>query len=341
MAARFPFGSYPRGWFVVAFSPDVAAGEVKTVHFFGQDIVLFRTATGTLSALDRTCPHLGAHLGAGRVDGECLRCPLHEWAFDRTGRCVEVPGVRRIPAKASVSAWPVREVDGVVMVWHCPLGAAPTWEPPALAEDGWTAGRTIRWEIRSHPQEVAERTVDGAHLGSIHHASSAEPPSAQQQDHRMRVVWRRVTADEVHDGELDVTLDGLGLVVSTTHATTAGLRTRRRIYPTPIDEERVVIFGVHDTAATSDPGSARELDERLYRAFVADFSRDFPIWETKAYLDQPVLVGGDETIGRFRAWARQFYEQGPVADAPADEGAVREQRGAQVRLGEWLRKVVH
>ncbi len=74
-ASKSPFPSFPRGWFVIGFSPDIAPGDVKTLHYFGQDIVVFRTASGVLSAVDRTCPHLGAHLGVGEVDGECLRCP--------------------------------------------------------------------------------------------------------------------------------------------------------------------------------------------------------------------------------------------------------------------------
>lgn len=327
----------------MGFTTDVAAGEVKTVHYFGQDIVLFRTATGRLSALDKTCPHLGAHLGVGKVDGECLRCPFHDWAFDGTGRCVEVPYAKKIPPKASVSAWPVRELNGVILVYHCPQGAQPQWEPPALPEEGWTANRTIRWEIKSHPQEVAENTVDCAHLKPVHHALSAEVLSVEQEGHYMHVMWHMVATgapvqmpDEINDVELDVTLHGLGMVVSTTHVMTSDLRTRQRIYPTPIDEERIAIFGVNNTVAMPDPGYTREIDEIFYQAFINDFPRDFPIWETKAYLDRPMLVGGDGPIGKYRRWARQFYDA-PQAAAPVEK--VTEQRGALVRLGDWLRKV--
>lgn len=309
MGARFPFATYPRGWFVVGFAGDVAVGAVQTVHHFGVDIVLFRTESGKLAAIDRTCPHLGAHLGVGWVDGECLRCPLHAWGFDGTGRCVDVPGVPRIPKKASVSAWPVREIDGLVLVYHCPRGEAPTWEPPTLSREGWTADRTQRWELRSHPQEVAESVVDG------HGRRAAAVPEG----HVLRV---RGAGD---DGDVEVVLHGLGVVVST------DARARRRIYATPIDEQRIALFAVHNTAMVD---AAR--DEAAFAAFVGELARDFPIWETKAYLERPLLVG-DGPIGRFRGWAGQFYDARPAAAAGE---AVSEQRGAQVRLGEWLRKVV-
>src|SRR5689334_7336146 len=113
MGARFPFPSYPHGWFAVAFSDDLPPGAVKTVHYFGRDVVLFRTESGVLSAVDKTCPHLGAHLGGGRVEGECLRCPFHAWAFGPDGRVTDVPYAPKIPPKARAKTWPSDERAGV------------------------------------------------------------------------------------------------------------------------------------------------------------------------------------------------------------------------------------
>jgi phenylpropionate dioxygenase-like ring-hydroxylating dioxygenase large terminal subunit/putative sterol carrier protein len=339
VGARFPFPSYPRGWFVVALSSDVAPREVKTVHYFGQDIVLFRGEDGSLSAIDKTCPHLGAHLGGGRVDGNCLRCPFHDWAFDGSGSCVDVPYAKKIPPKAAVQTWPLREQNGVVFVFHCPRGEPPTWEVPPLDEEGWMPNRGIRWEIRSHPQEIAENTVDIAHLGPVHHALAAEFVELEQREHFMRAVLRMTVSgapiqmpDEINDVELDVHLHGLGILVSSTHVVTAGLRTRQRIYPTPVDEERVAIFGVNNVKAMPDPGYTREIDEIFFQAFITDFPRDFPIWEKKAYLDRPLLVAGDGPIGRYRRWARQFYD-GPTPSEMADA-----RLGERVRA--WLARLV-
>ena len=342
MGGRFPFPSYPRGWFVIALSAEVAPGEVKTVHYFGQDIVLFRGESGLLSAVDKTCPHLGAHLGGGRVEGDCLRCPFHAWAFDGAGHCVDVPYAPKVPPKAVLRTWHLREQNGVVFVHHDPRGEAPAWEVPVLEEEGWTANRTIRWEIRSHAQEIAENTVDIAHLGPVHHAISSQFLSLEQQGHFMRAVLRMVVSgapiqmpDEINDVELDVALHGLGSVVSSTHVITAGLRTRQRIYPTPVDDDRVAIFGVNNTKAMPDAEYTREIDELFFQAFIADFPRDFPIWENKAYLDRPVLAGGDGPIGRYRRWARQFYD-GP--QAMPEVATSRAQVGALERLTRWVRR---
>jgi nitrite reductase/ring-hydroxylating ferredoxin subunit/putative sterol carrier protein len=353
---RFPFPSFPRGWFVVAFSSDVAAGQVKTVHYFGQDIVLFRGQNGVLTALDKTCPHLGAHLGGGRVDGNCLRCPFHAWAFDDTGRCVDVPYAPKVPPKAAARTWRIKEQNGVVFVFYCPRGEAPSWEVPPLGEDGWTPSRTIRWEIRSHPQEIAENTVDITHLGPVHHTHAAEILEHEQRGHFMRVLLQMTAngapiqmPDEINDVELDVVLHGLGSIVSSTHVLTAGLRTRQRIYPTPIDADRVAIFGMNSVKAMPDPGYTREIDEIFFQAFVSDFERDFPIWENKAYLERPLLAGGDGPIGRYRRWARQFYE-GPTDSESleasetleaSDAAGAAETSAAPVRaLRGWLSRLV-
>jgi len=343
---------FPRGWYVVGSVGDVAAGEVKTVHYFGQDIVLFRTEEGVLSALDRTCPHLGAHLGGGRVEGNCLRCPFHDWGFAADGRCVDIPYAPKIPPKAAVRTWPLREKNGLIFVHYCPKGEAPTWEIPDIDLEGWTPNRVVRWELRSHPQEVAENTVDCSHLKPVHHVISTEVMGVEQEAHVMHVVLNMVATgeaiqmpDEINDVELDVTLHGLGQIISRTHVRTSDLRTMQRIHPTPIDEERIAIFGVNNTREMPDPGYTREIDDAFWQAFNVDFPRDFPIWETKAYIDRPLLVPGDGPIGRYRRWCRQFYdlpaEAGAAASAPADaaSAAVRGVRRPLLRLSDWLRRV--
>ncbi len=48
---------------------------------------------GNLYAIDDRCPHRGASLGKGTLDGVVVTCPLHKWEFDiRTGQCVGKPG---------------------------------------------------------------------------------------------------------------------------------------------------------------------------------------------------------------------------------------------------------
>ena len=141
--SRYPFPSYPRGWFAVAFSHEVGEGDVLTRQAFGEELVLFRDGEGKVAVLHPHCPHMGAHLGRGGcVEDGAIRCPFHGMRFDGTGACVSIPGEVKIPPAMKTPAWEAREVDGAVLVWHDPAGAPPSFEPPAYFElrgsEGWT-----------------------------------------------------------------------------------------------------------------------------------------------------------------------------------------------------------
>jgi hypothetical protein len=61
---RYPIG-VPNGWYAVARSPELAVGDVKTIAYFDEELVLFRGENGAAGLLEAYCDHLGAHLGHG------------------------------------------------------------------------------------------------------------------------------------------------------------------------------------------------------------------------------------------------------------------------------------
>jgi 3-phenylpropionate/trans-cinnamate dioxygenase ferredoxin component len=59
----------------------------------GRSVVLFNV-DGTLHAIDNSCPHNGASLANGKLDGHILQCPAHGLRFDLvTGCVVGAPGL--------------------------------------------------------------------------------------------------------------------------------------------------------------------------------------------------------------------------------------------------------
>jgi phenylpropionate dioxygenase-like ring-hydroxylating dioxygenase large terminal subunit len=125
----------PNGWFAVDWSRELREGDVKPIHYFGEDLVLFRTRSGVARVLDAFCPHLGAHLGhGGRVMAETVRCPFHGWQYDgASGQCTHIPYCERIPPQARVRSWDVQEKNGLVFVWRHAEAKPPEWDFPALA----------------------------------------------------------------------------------------------------------------------------------------------------------------------------------------------------------------
>jgi phenylpropionate dioxygenase-like ring-hydroxylating dioxygenase large terminal subunit len=83
---------YPTGWYVVAWADDIAPGEVRPVHYFGRDLVVWRTASGRLRVMDAYCLHLGGNLSVGgHVEGEELVCPWHAWHWGADGSNTLIP----------------------------------------------------------------------------------------------------------------------------------------------------------------------------------------------------------------------------------------------------------
>lgn len=317
VSSRFPFPSHPWGWFVVGFSGDLRAGEVKTVHYFGQDIVLFRGEGGQAHALDPFCPHLGAHLGVeSSVVGETLRCPFHGWQFGGDGRCKHIPYAERIPKLANeLKSWPLVEQNNQLFVWYHPDGDPPCFEVPLLDETAWTEDKTVTWRVRTHPQEVFENTVDTAHLNPIHDVTDAHlirDPLIENQ--MMNVYLGFNAAGDVVGVEglvvkvrLNVTMHGIGTLCAQTEVPDFGITARQRIYPTPVDGETIDLRGVVNVKKSADSAWTAALAEQMYKAYVYDFARDFPIWEHKIYTMPPALAAGDGPVGLYRKWAKQFY----------------------------------
>lgn len=94
---------------VVGVAGELAPGERKLAFIDGRSIVLFNI-DGTLHAIDNACPHNGASLASGQLEGCVLRCPAHGLRFDvRTG-CMPGPG------GLLVTTFPVAIVDSKVVV---------------------------------------------------------------------------------------------------------------------------------------------------------------------------------------------------------------------------------
>jgi nitrite reductase/ring-hydroxylating ferredoxin subunit len=309
-APRFPF-PIPAGWFPVAFSDELAVGAVRALRAFGRELVAWRGEDGAPHVFDAHCPHLGAHLGVGgRVEAGGLRCPFHAWLWDGAGRCSEVPYARKIPAKARIRAWAVREHANLVLVWHDAAGAAPWFalpEVPELGAPAWTAPERREWIVRSCPQELAENTVDEAHFRYVHGTQAvAETESVSADGAVLRVVSRNRVATPRGEqaGRIEIEAHGLGF--GTTRF--SGIADLLLVTTgTPIDEERVHMRLQFSVRRLLDSDATRGVGRAFLAEIERQFTQDIPIWEHKVYLPRPILCDGDGPIAALRRWSRQFY----------------------------------
>jgi phenylpropionate dioxygenase-like ring-hydroxylating dioxygenase large terminal subunit len=310
MPSRFPFPAYPNGWFRVAYSFELARGEVRPLHVLGRDLVLFRDETGKARVLDAHCRHLGAHLGhGGRVEGTGIRCPFHGWRWNGEGVCDDIPYAKRIPPGARTRAWTVVERNRIVFVHHDQDGRPPEYEIPELpqlADPAWTPLEIRRWTVRSRWLDMNENAVDRAHFRFVHGTKTIPETQVEIEGHvlRCRSRMKQATPRGLVDGSLDTTDYGPGL--QTVHLTGI-VETLMVNTSTPIDEETTDTSFAYTVNTGGDPEAARGVGAAIIRDLEKQMSQDIPIWENKAYHERPLLCDGDGPIGLYRRWMRQFF----------------------------------
>ena len=106
--------------FDAALDPRMALRPIKALRLLGQELVLFRDATGNYGLLDRDCPHRGADLSYGRVEPDGLRCPFHGWKFDVAGNCLETPAEpegSKLCTRIKQRSYPLARKSGVIFAW--------------------------------------------------------------------------------------------------------------------------------------------------------------------------------------------------------------------------------
>jgi phenylpropionate dioxygenase-like ring-hydroxylating dioxygenase large terminal subunit len=156
---------HPDYWYPLAWSREVKRGKTLGVHFAGEPIVLVRTESGTIFALEDRCAHRQVPLHAGVVDGESIRCGYHGWTYDCAGHCVDVPYLGRERLPNGVRAYPCREQHGLIFVFPGDAALADTRPLPELPSVEDKAYKTRRFgrEVKCHYSFMHENLMDMNH----------------------------------------------------------------------------------------------------------------------------------------------------------------------------------
>ena len=73
---------------------DIPDGDSLVVDVGGKGVAVFHSG-GQFFAIDDRCPHAGASLSTGYVDGDIVTCPWHYWRFRLTdGAWADNPRVK-------------------------------------------------------------------------------------------------------------------------------------------------------------------------------------------------------------------------------------------------------
>lgn len=306
---EFPFA---RGWFLVCTAADLSQDRPLTLRFFDRKFVAYRKRNGEPVILDAVCVHMGADLGGGTVEDDCIRCPFHHWRFGPDGRCAHIPNAKVIPPKARVRSYPAREINGNIFLWHDPEYGEPDYELPDLEayhDPAWIKWSVVRRDIRTVPHEIVDNIADRAHFGPVHQSEPLSFEVVFDGHKAIQTQWAtHQTLATGSGGKMKTVATYHGPAYLLTHFT-ATYESWMLVAHTPIDRERVAVW--YGLMIKSPDGKITPEFERTAAAY-AEAGRnalyqDVDIWENKAPAPTPLLSDADGPIMKAREWYKQFF----------------------------------
>ena len=98
-----------KNWTYVIDDRSLPNGDVMAVYPLGINILMARV-NGQVHAVSGKCAHMGCPLSGGRLEGNLLTCPCHDWRFNvETGEFVDAPQLR-------LEVFPVRTEDDKIFI---------------------------------------------------------------------------------------------------------------------------------------------------------------------------------------------------------------------------------
>ncbi|MCE3271300.1 MAG: aromatic ring-hydroxylating dioxygenase subunit alpha [Ramlibacter sp.] len=157
-------------WYVAAWDHELIDGRMMARTILEEAVLLYKSESGRVVALQDRCCHRGVPLHLGRREGDCVRCMYHGLKFDPTGRCIEIPGQEVVPPKLGVKSYPVLEKDHLVWIW---MGDPAKADPaeiidfPYLRDPQWQ-GVPDYMHYDANWLLIVDNLSDFAHLAFVH-----------------------------------------------------------------------------------------------------------------------------------------------------------------------------
>lgn len=319
---------YPRGWFCIGASHEFSTDKPKQMDYFGSSLVAYRSESGEINVLDAYCPHMGANLASGHVQGGSIVCPFHAWSWGADGICDGIPYAKKIPPKAVIKAWPVRELNELIYLWHDPDGGEPISEQEipvdaVVSEPGWSPWIIHRVEVGVHARELIDNMADKAHFGPVHLISTVNHFSNVSEGHK----YTQYMKSKGDWGEMDseATYHGPGYMlhhVSTTdpqgQINSRSMTLVMNVPTGPDSFEFIAGFKYPLPEGVVSQDEVKEFCDQTLETLKhvpGGLFSDLAIWQNKCAIDNPVLCDGDGPVTRLRQWYEQFLV--PLGDVSA------------------------
>ena len=314
-------------WHPVALT-DALAQQPLAVTLLERPLVLWRDAAGQARAWADQCPHRGARLSLGRVQGNHLECAYHGWQFAPSGECVVVPALPGFqpPPGHCARVYEASERHGLIWVRLAVPGADADpagVEWPIFTPEGDAQLRKLNcgpYDVDTSAPRVVENFLDMSHFGVVHDGWLGS---------------RALTAVEAYD----VQPTPLGLVASNCkawqpqsnlHSSTGALVEYRYEVTAPYsavlskvpDADSVAIAGFRESIGLYVCPVAPERSRVWFRLAVADF--ESPIDTLQAF--QHTIFMQDKPVLESQTPKRLPLEPGAECHGAADRASAAYRR---------------
>jgi phenylpropionate dioxygenase-like ring-hydroxylating dioxygenase large terminal subunit len=159
----------PDGWYWLLTTKDVKAGQARPAKFLNHELVVYRGDDGKVRILDAHCPHMGAHLCDGKVEGNSIRCPFHMWKFNDEGICEDIPVLKEPVKVEKLGNYKCDEKYGLIWIWYGENES--TVQVPVVPElQGFELQSSlgVPFKKECHPNVMMINAIDAHHFRSVH-----------------------------------------------------------------------------------------------------------------------------------------------------------------------------
>lgn len=156
-------------WYVAAFAAELGPALIRR-KLLGRNVVLYRTQSGRVVALDDRCAHRSFPLSAGKLDGDTLVCGYHGFRYDAAGDCIEIPSQPKCPRGIGVHSYPLAERGPLVWIWMGETELADEAKIPDLpwlSSPAWACSQGY-FALPASYVGLHENLMDLTHLSFLH-----------------------------------------------------------------------------------------------------------------------------------------------------------------------------
>ncbi|TCP48442.1 phenylpropionate dioxygenase-like ring-hydroxylating dioxygenase large terminal subunit [Tumebacillus sp. BK434] len=312
-------------WYVACRS-DELVGDMLECSILSTELILYRDSAGVAHALHNQCPHRGARLSQGELQGDCVVCPFHGWTFDGSGTCKLIPANgphAPIPKQAKATSFPVQEAGGYVWVFVGDAEVKALQVPTELTDPDWRAVPFLaEWD--AHLTRVVESVLDVSHLPFVHPESTGTDVNPMVEGPEFRVTGQeivivakpyhplvRTPLNEEEAGGSTITFTWPNQLILRTDMF-QGNQMATYLALTPLTDERIRIHGL---ALRNFIPDAEAIDEIHYEHNVTVLEQDRPVVEglrpkqSPLALKEEVHVRSDAPQVRYRNMYRNALEK--------------------------------